>query len=370
MQAAIFKGPNRITVEEVKIPGYSYYNRIEDDKEAVLKVNACGVCAYDSRVYRNGHPKVIPPMILGHEICGEFKKTMTANTPNMIINNGSSRRVVVSPAVPCLNCYYCNNKQYNLCINLKEIGSSVNGGFAEYIKVPREILQVGGLIPVPDNLSDEEATLLEPLSCCLSGFSHIDINTVAKKEAIFSVVILGDGPIGLLHLQLSKLLLPHAKTIVVGKVPARIQKAKSLGADATIVAANNNDNDVKITADEVFQATNGIGANLVVVTTSNPAALDVALKVASKNSKINVFAGMPKETRISLDPNWLHYNQISVTGSFSSTPAMLHKAARLAANRQVDLSKIITHRYSLDNIQEALLATEKYYGLRVVINKF
>jgi L-iditol 2-dehydrogenase len=160
--------------------------------------------------------------------------------------------------------------------------------------------------------------------------------------------------------------------ITVEEVPARIQKAKSLGVNATIDAANDNDNDndVKITADEVFQVTNGIGANLVVVTTNNPAVLDVALKVASKNSKINVFAGMPKETRISLDPNWLHYNQISVTGSFSSTPAMLHKEARLAANRQVDLSKIITHRYSLDNIQEALLATEKYYGLRVVINKF
>jgi L-iditol 2-dehydrogenase len=289
-------------------------------------------------------------------------------------SNNSSTRVVVSPAVPCLNCYYCNNKQYNLCTNLKEIGSSINGGFAEYVKVPKEILQIGGLVSIPDNLSDEEATLLEPLACCLNGFSHMGISTdmhiVTKKERAFSVVILGDGPIGLLHLQLSKLLLPYAKTVVVGKVPARIQKAKSLGADAVIVAANNNDNDVKITTDEVFQATNGIGANLVVIATSNPAALDLALKVASKNSKINIFAGMPKGTKISLDSNWLHYNQIAITGSFSSTPAILHKAARLAANRQVDLSKLITHRYLLDNIQEALLATEKYYGLRVVINKF
>jgi L-iditol 2-dehydrogenase len=136
-------------------------------------------------------------------------------------SNSSSTRVVVSPVVPCLNCYYCNNnKQYNLCINLKEIGSSINGGFAEYIKVPKEILQIGGLIPVPDNLSDEEATLLEPLTCCLNGFSHMgmntDMHTVTKKEGTFSVVILGDGPIGLLHLQLSKLLFPYAQTIVVG----------------------------------------------------------------------------------------------------------------------------------------------------------
>ena len=374
MHAAVFRGPNKITVEEVKFPSYSSHKGKKNNEEVVLKVNACGVCTYDSRVYRNGHPKVVPPIILGHEICGEINKTITTTTiPNTISSGSSSTRVVVSPVVPCLNCYYCNNKQYNLCINLKEIGSSINGGFAEYIKIPREILQIGGLIPVPDNLSDEEATLLEPLACCLNGFLHIDTNMdtyrVAKKET-FCVVIVGDGPIGLLHLQLSKLLLPYAKTIVVGKVPARIQKARSLGADAVIVATNNNDTYVKITTNEVFQATNGIGANLVVVATSNTAALDLALKVANKNSKINIFAGMPKETKISLDSNWLHYNQIAITGSFSSTPAMLHKAARLAANRQVDLSKMITHRYSLDNIEEALLATERYYGLRVVINKF
>jgi L-iditol 2-dehydrogenase len=131
MQAAIFRGPNRITVEEVKFPSYSYYYRKENNKEIVLKVNACGVCAYDSRMYRGGHPKVIPPIILGHEVCGEFNKTITTtNIPNMntIIgssnsnsnSSNSSARVVVSPAVPCLNCYYCNIKQYNLCINLKE----------------------------------------------------------------------------------------------------------------------------------------------------------------------------------------------------------------------------------------------------------
>ena len=98
------------------------------------------------------------------------------------------------------------------------------------------------------------------------------------------------------------------------------------------------------------------------------------MKIAAKNSIINIFAGIPKENNnnnaVPIDPNWLHYNQISITGSFSSTPSMLHEAARLASTREIDLSKIVTHRYSLSNIEEAILATERYYGLRAVINRF
>ena len=135
----------------------------------------------------------------------------------------------------------------------------------------------------------------------------------------------------------------------------------------------------KETSDNILEFTDGIGANVVIVATSNPAALDLAIKVAAKNSKINIFAGMPKKnnnrnntnnTAVPIDPNWLHYNQISITGSFSSTPSMLYEAARLASTKKVDLTKIVTHRYSLSNIEEAILATEKYYGLRAVINRF
>ena len=174
----------------------------------------------------------------------------------------------------------------------------------------------------------------------------------------------------MLHLQLSKLY--GAKTIVVGKVSARIQKAKSMGADEVIFVDDDQNNSSKETSDDVLELTGGIGANVVIVATSNPAALDLAIKIAAKNSRINIFAGMPKDNNntIRIDPNWLHYNQISITGSFSSTPSRLYEAARLASTKKIDLTKILTHRYSLSNIEEAILATEKYYGLRAVINRF
>jgi L-iditol 2-dehydrogenase len=372
MNAAVFYSPNNLGVQEIQFPTDQ-----DERDDAMLKVNACAVCGYDVRVFRNGHSKVTPPIILGHELCGELLETITTTTTTTtstgIIKEGS--RVAICPVIPCLNCRYCYNKQYNLCINLKEIGSTVDGGFAEYVKIPKNIIEIGGLVSVPDNLSNEEAALLEPLACCLNAFSDIgQIPTEEEKGGgkRSSIVIIGDGPIGLLHLQLSKLY--GAKTIVVGKISARIQKAKSMGADEVIFAADDHQSSSrKETSDDVLELTGGIGANVVIVATSNPAALDLAIKIAAKNSRINIFAGMPKDDNnntILIDPNWLHYNQISITGSFSSTPSMLYEAARLASTKKIDLTKILTHRYSLSNIEEAILTTEKYYGLRAVINRF
>lgn len=161
--------------------------------------------------------------------------------------------------------------------------------------------------------------------------------------------------------------------MILGRIPQRIQKAKTMGADATVLFANDrSDNGAKENMEEVLDFTDGFGFNVIIVATSNPASLNLAIKIAAKNSRINIFAGMPKSPNVSfsLDPNVLHYHQISITGSFSSTPRMIQQAVRLAANKEIDLSKIISHRYPLQDINEAMLATEKYYGLRVILNKF
>ena len=151
-----------------------------------------------------------------------------------------------------------------------------------------------------------------------------------------------------------------------------------MGADAVIPLFENDDNsndhhcyyhDTEALKD-ILDFTGGLGANVIIVATSNPSAIDVAQKIASRNSKINLFAGTAKGVSVSLDPNWLHYNQITITGSFSSTPDMLQQAANVASTGDINLSSLISHRYSLANIKGALLATEKYYGLRVVINDF
>ncbi|HKF27415.1 MAG TPA: alcohol dehydrogenase catalytic domain-containing protein [Nitrososphaera sp.] len=345
MLAAVFHAPNNIIVQQVSITR----------RQAMLKVSACAVCGYDVRVFRNGHRKVSPPVILGHELCGQIQSDITVGN-GMTINAGS--RVAVCPLIPCLHCPYCHTGDYNLCMNLKEIGSTTDGGFAQYVAIPEQMIRIGGLVPVPDNLTDEEAALLEPLACCLNSFSRM--LPVAKQS---SVVIIGDGPMGLIHLQLFKRL-SSSRVAIVGKVPSRMEKSREMGADAVFAYSP------ETVADVLDFAGDSSGAGAVVVATSNPVAFDLATKVSGKNSKINIFAGMPSGQTFLLDANWMHYNQISITGAFSSTPKMLEEATRIAADKVIDLSSIVTHKYSLSEIEKAIYITEKYYGLRAVINKF
>lgn len=344
MLAATFYGPNRIVVEDLPFS--------PSPDETAVKTSACAVCGYDARVYRNGHRKVKPPIILGHEICGETLQAV--NTSDGPIPSGT--RVAVLPIIPCLDCWYCKNQQYNLCDNLKEIGSTLNGGFAQYIKIPNRIAKIGGLVPVPDVLSDEEASLLEPLACCLNGFSRLGPNT--RED---TVAIIGDGPIGLLHLQLAKKY--KLKAAIVGKIPHRMRIAEQLGADAVFAFHDDASN-------EILDFTENRGASIVIVATSNPEALNFAKNIAAKNSKINLFASFTNCHNFTSDPNWIHYNQVSIMGSFSSTPALLKEAAKIASEGDISLAKIVTNRYSLAEIEDAISTTEEFHGLRAVVNKF
>jgi L-iditol 2-dehydrogenase len=345
MLAAVFHAPNNIVLQQVPI----------SRRKVMLKVSACAVCGYDARVFRNGHRKVRPPVILGHELCGEIQNDIIAGD-GMTINAGS--RVAVCPLIPCLQCPYCKIGDYNLCINLREIGSTSDGGFAQYVTIPEQLIRMGGLVPVPDNLTDEEAALLEPLACCLNSYSRM--LPVATES---SVVIIGDGPMGLIHLQLFKRL-SSLRVAIVGKVPLRMEKARAMGADAVFAYSRETVRDVL----DFSGASSGAG--VIVIATSNPVAFELATKVAARNSKVNVFAGMPGGQTFLLDANWLHYNQISITGTFSSTPKMLVEATRIVSEKTIDLSAIVTHKYSLREIGEAIEVTEKYHGLRAVINKF
>ncbi|HEY7778555.1 MAG TPA: zinc-binding dehydrogenase, partial [Nitrososphaeraceae archaeon] len=264
----------------------------------------------------------------------------------------------VSPLIPCLNCHHCNAGHFNSCDNLNEIGSSINGGFADYITIPSNNLLINGIIPIEDNILDDEASLIEPLSCCLNA--HLNFNIPISGEF---VIIIGDGPIGLIHLQISKLY--GAKTIVVGKIPSRLSEAKSIGADLVLL---NNEPDESVK--KIWDYTYGRGGKLIIVATSNHEGIDLALKLAGKNSLINLFAGTSKDKILTIDPNLLHYNQITVSGSFSSTPKVMKKAMNLVHEQKIDLKRLITHRFALDEIDRAFTATEGYNGFRSVINSF
>jgi L-iditol 2-dehydrogenase len=371
MRAAVFYSPNNISLEErdhVVPSGH------DQRRGVLLRMNACAVCGYDVNVYRNGHVKVRPPVVLGHEICGELVESPSISMSHSYPDDNvykldlvEGTRVVLSPVVPCLNCMYCGRGQYNLCTNLGEIGSSIDGGFAEFVRIPYNTLRIGGVIPLPNSLTNEESTLIEPLACCLNGFKRIN-SYVNDRLDDKTFVILGDGPIGLIHLQLAKYLY-DARVIVIGRVNHRLQTARRMGADFVIELEGKYSPTSAIK--EVLDLTDGKGISVSIIATPNPDAFEVAAGIASKNSIINIFAGMPRHPSFRLDPNWVHYNQIALIGSFSATPKLIHESIELATEKRgISLSSIITHQYKLDEIYKALEITEEFLGLRVVINSF
>jgi L-iditol 2-dehydrogenase len=346
MQGAVFSGPNNLKVKEVPVP----------EGGIKARVRACAVCGYDVRVFRNGHRKVRPPVILGHEICAELVGPV--ETPGGTI--GSGTRVAVYPQVPCLDCQSCERKRYNLCLNLKELGSTYDGGFAEFVKIPENLVKIGGLVPIPPQIGDDQAALLEPLACCLNSVSR----TAAQTADEPSIVIFGDGPIGLMHLQLFKLM-ARARVCLVGRVDVRMQMAKRLGADTVISFI-----DDESIGQNIMGNFAGAGADAVIVATSNPLALKIAEKIAGKNSLINLFAGMPPDQMLSINANRIHYDQISVIGSFGTTPEMMSRSAEIIASGRIDLSSLVSHHYRLSDVERAITDTENYTGLRCVVDRF
>lgn len=345
--SAVFSGPRNFEIKDLPMSSKNC--------NVLLKTLSCAVCGYDVRVFKEGHKKVRPPIVLGHEICARTLRTIHLPNGQKIPED---RRVIVSPLIPCLKCHNCNAGHFNCCNKLNEIGSSVNGGFADYINIPENNILINGIVPIESNIHDDEASLIEPLSCCLNAY--LNINNSVRDEY---VIIIGDGPIGLIHLQISKLF--GAKTIVVGKIPSRLREAESIGADMILM---NNDSDESIRT--IWDYTYERGGKLIIVATSDPDAIDLALKVAGKNSLINLFAGISKNKFVNIDPNLLHYNQITLSGSFSSTPNLMKKAVDLVHNQKINLRRLVTHRFSLDEIDKAFSITEDYRGLRSVINSF
>lgn len=356
MNAAFFYGPNDIKIRKINI------GKTSPDLK-LLKVLSCSVCSYDVRTFRTGSFKVNPPIILGHEICAETVDEF--ESLDYIIKPGT--RVSIYPIIPCFNCWYCNNKNFNLCTDLKEIGSTVNGGFAEYILVPPEVFRIGGIVPVLDNVSNEEASLIEPLACCINGINQL------KPIDFESVIIIGDGPIGLMQLMLLRRQSPKLDITIIGKIDHRLQKARALGANRVFVY-HENDSPEKF---EILKGITGsISPNLIFVSNSNPSSLKTAFYLANKNGKVIIFSGIKDDKRRSndkefiLNPNYIHYNQVSVFGSFSSNPENLKEAMDLVNSGEIRLKELISNTFSLANIDDAIAAAESFKGLKSVINRF
>ncbi|MEM9923200.1 MAG: zinc-dependent dehydrogenase [Cyanobacteria bacterium P01_D01_bin.50] len=346
MKAQVFRGVNNLSYEEIPVP------RLESD-EVLVQVQVVGLCQSDIKKIR--YPLYAPPRIFGHETAGiitavgdEVKKWQVG------------QRVAVMHHIPCMRCAYCMNDNFSMCDTYKNIVTTAGfapsgGGFAEYVKVPGHIVKNGGLIPIPDDITFEEASFVEPTNCCLKAVKKAEI---APGK---TVLITGAGPIGLMFIMLVKYF--GGKAISTDLLPSRIQKALDVGAEAAFDAR---DADL---ANKIQEITDGLGVDVTLLAVPSDKAFFQALDCTRKGGKILFFAEFPDELEIPINPNILYRREIDLMGSYSSSYRLQSLAADIVFNRRIDVKALISNSYSLENlsaaVEQAVTPSEDTYKILI-----
>lgn len=341
MKAAVVHGKDDIRIEEYPTPKAG-------PGEMVIKIKASGICATDVKtLLGQGLPKNLPT-ILGHEAVGEVYELGEG-----VANFKIGERVAVYPIAVCGECHFCANGRHNLCENEFGLGHGIDGGFAEYVRLPKQILGAGGVVKIPDALSFEKAVLAEPLSC---GVAALRANRIKPGD---KVVIVGAGPMGLIHLKLSKW--AGAEVIVADLLDRRLKTAAEMGADHCINVSENN------LLEEVKKLTNGAGADVVITSLGIPKVIEESLPLVRNGGTFNIFGGPPAGQPITIDPRWIHYSEITITGTFASTPDDFKKALDIIASNEVEVEDLISDRYSLDNMLDAVERAKKQEMIKGIV---
>ena len=345
MKAARLYGPRDVRVEEVVEQEVS-------PNEILLRVRSVMICATDVRIFAFGDRRVRYPRILGHEIAGDVV-TVGSELRGLVEER---TRVTVNPTISCGRCRFCSNGRQELCEEIRTIGIDVDGGLAQRVKVPGVVVRQQGLYVIPDDVTYDEAALTEPLSCCIHG------QALAGITAGETVLVVGAGAIGLMHAMLAK----HSgsrRVIAVETDPYRLRQAAEFGCDM-LLNPSNPDFPARLS-----EATGGEGADLVIVAAGSAAAQREAILSTGKGGRIVLFAGLPSgQDEVALNTNLIHYRELSVLGSYSTTPEEMRRALGLVQTHSLQLNKLVTHRFPLEKTAEAFEVASSGAGLRVAVH--
>ncbi|MGC9345712.1 MAG: zinc-dependent dehydrogenase, partial [Candidatus Bathyarchaeales archaeon] len=317
MKAAMYYSQKDIRIEEIPIP--------EIGEDAVLvEMKACGICGSD---LMDWYLKSRAPLILGHEPAGIIAKK-GSKVKGFSVGDG----VFVHHHVACLTCHYCMHGNYTLCEQFH--GTNIEpGGFAEYFKVPALNLQIDTL-KIPENVSFEEATFIEPVGCCLRALKKCKVQTGD------SVAIIGAGTTGIIHTVLSKIF-GAAKTIVSDLIDYRLSMAKKFGADIVVNPENEDLTDV------VKAETDGRGVDLAIVTAPNLEAYKTSVNICRKGGKLCVFAPVQPGKYLQLSLKELFFSEIQIIPSYSTSHLETRTALDLIKSGRINVKDLITHRFRL-----------------------
>ena len=343
MKAGVFSGIDKIEYLDIEKPSIS-------DDEILVQVEAAALCGTDLRILHGKKTKGIRiPSVIGHEFSG-----LVVQAGSSVRDFMTGDRVCVDPVRPCGGCSYCLNDRENVCQNRIAIGYEYDGCFAEYVRIPASFIRSGNVLKLPDSVSWVEGALAEPLSCVINGQNKLNI--VPGDN----VVVIGTGPIGLMHCMLAKAS-GAAKVFVSEPSKKRREAATDFGADVLVDPAKES------LADVVMSHTDGLGADVVILAIGIPQIVNEALNIARKGGRISLFAGFSKDDMPAVDVNIIHYNELLVTGSSSLKRKDLKTALNLIEGKIIDVEKLATHEFPLEKIGEAFAAAESGEALKVII---
>ena len=343
MLAAVYHGPNDLRVERVPTPGIG-------PDEALLKVTTANICGTDLRILHGGH-RLYPQgtvRIPGHEVVGDIVALGAEVTGYKV-----GERVFVAPNMGMSAGRETISGNNNLDPNYQAIGINLDGAFAEYMRVPAAAIRQGNLMPVRDDVAPAVAALVEPLACVLRGQNAVNVQSGDV------VVVMGAGPIGILHMKLARLR-GAVRVIVSEPGEYRREQARQLGADRAIDPVNEDLREI------VVAESNGRGADVVIVAAPSKVAQQQALDIAGLGGRINFFGGLSKEDSIiQFDSNKVHYNELIVTGTTACSTYDCWRAAEIVNSGRLDLAGLITSRFPLSEAPAAFAAAADGKNLRV-----
>jgi len=331
MLAATYTQGGAFSVEEVPTP------EIESD-DILLRVTAAAICGTDVKIIRSGHRKLAEGqrIVLGHEFVGVIERL-----GSRVERYEMGQRVGVAPNAGCGRCDACTGGKSNYCPEYTAFGIDRDGGQASYVKIPGRFVSQGNVIPLPEDVSDTAAALLEPFSCVVNGVR------VARVELGDTVVIYGAGPIGLMHVMLCRVA-GAARIIVVDPLSDRLEKAKELGCDLTL---NPREQDVPA---HLRHDSDGRGVDVAITACPVPEVQTEAVRVLAPFGRLCLFGGLPKGAgEVPFDTNLVHYGNLLVTGSTGGSIADYRIALKLVADERVDLSRVVSDTFRLDELRQA-----------------
>jgi L-iditol 2-dehydrogenase len=330
MRAVVYHGKDDMRIETVPVPQIG-------SGELLVRVHTCGVCGTDLKKISSGSHSA--PRIFGHETAG-----VVVRVGNGVTQFHPGDRVLMFHHMPCRNCFYCRNKMFSQCETYKKVGCTAGyepsgGGFAEYVRVMDWILQLGGVVRIPDGYSFARASFVEPVNTCMKA---IQVLAPRREE---TVLVIGQGPIGIMLALLAQR--TGAQVITSDLFPERLTIARGFGLCSEIDASQTN------TVDAIRGRTEGRGADVVILAVGGNKLIRTAMDAARPGGRVMLFAQTVRGEAV-IDPAAVCVDEKTLLGSYSASVDLQEETVRLVFSPEIDFERLISHRFPLSEAVDAL----------------